>query len=798
MMYQEGEVLSHEIARPLPSIDGLAATGLAIVAGLLSFIVIPSSSVPFLISKIALIGFVSLAALACFIVGRMQERRIRLPRTLLFYAVWLLPIAYLLSSIFSSNVKLSLAGTGLSIDSAVFVTLLAVLFSVEVLLVRSKDKILQHYLAILGGGIILAVFQGLRLFIPENYLTLGVLSAKTTTLIGSWNSLSLFFGLIIVLSLITLISVRVEGTLRWIITAAIGLSLIFLGVIDYSLTWWLVGLFALAVFVYSISVGSYGRGSYVSGMSFAALLVLAFSIIFIIGGSRLQDAVSTGLGVPYAEIRPSWQSTVDIARQTLGGNFMFGSGPGTFAKQWQLYKPSGVNQSDFWNVDFASGIGFVPSTVATMGVLGVLAWALFFLALLYTGWKTLLRSGSGEDSVSYYLSLSSFIGSVYLWIAQILYTPGPVLLALAFVFTGLFVASLSLREGLVSEWMISFIDTPRIGFLAVLILTIAFLGSVAGIFTVGEVFASNIFFQKAVVTLNQSGDLGAAEANINRAISFGAEDEYYRLLAAVNVAKINQLATAQNKSPEQLRTEFQGALGTAVAAAQSATAVDAKNYQNWLTLAQVYQSVVPLKIQGAYENAQRAYEEAIKLNPHSPAIFYSQAQLAVAAGNLSEAEKYVIKAIQEKGNYTDAIFLLSQIQINEGKIDDAMRAVEAATIIDPNNPVAFFQLGVLRYSKQDYAGTIVSLEQAVALSPNYANARYFLGLSYAATNRKDDAIKQFEAIEKLNPDNQEVKTVLQNMRSGKEPFSQTAATKVQDLKTLPVPDSKKPEGGEAE
>lgn len=799
MMYQEGENPSHEIARPHLSVDGIAGTALAVVAGLLAFFVIPSSSFPFQFTKIALIGLTALAVLACFIVGRMQERRIRLPRVMLFYALWVIPLAYVLSALFSSNVWLSLTGAGIGTDSAVFIALLAVLFSVEVFLVRSKDKILQHYIAILGGGILLALFQLLRLFLPENWLTLGVLSAKTTTLLGSWNSLSIFFGLIIVLALITLISVRVEGMLRWIITAAIGLSLVFIGIIDYSFTWWVVGLFALAVFVYSISVGSYGKGNgnYTSGMSFAALVVLAFAIIFIAGGARLQTAISGGLGIQYVEVRPSWQSTVDLTRQTLKDNFFFGTGPGTFGKQWLQNKPEGVNQTSFWNIDFGSGIGFIPSGVATMGIVGLFAWLLFFAAFLFTGWKTLLRSGSGEDTVAYYLSLSSFIGALYLWVAAIFYTPGPVLLALAFIFTGLFVASLRLREGLVSEWAISFVETPRLGFLAVLMLTIAFLGSVAGIFSIGEVLASNVFFQKAVVTLNQTGDLGKAENYISRAISFGAEDQQYRLLAAVNVAKINQLANATDKPPEELRAEFQSALGNAVAAGQAATNLDPKNYQNWLTLAQVYQSVVPLNIQGAYENAQRAYDEAIALNPHSPVLFYSQAQLASVAGKMAEAETYVIKAIQEKGNYTDAIFLLSQIQINQGKITEAITAVEAATIIDPNNAVAFFQLGVLRYSKQDYRGTVTALEQAVALSPNYSNARYFLGLAYANLDRKDDAVKQFEAIETLNPESQEVKTVLQNLRAGKEPFSQTAATKVQDLKNLPI-EEKRPATADAE
>lgn len=791
MSYQEGEAISHEIARPhSPLIDGITATALALVGGAMAFFVIPSASFPFQFTKIAFIGFAALAGLAAYIVGRMQERRIRFPRSLLFYAVWLLPLAYLISGIFSSNVQLSLVGAeGISSDSALFMAFLAILFAVVISLARSKDKILQYYLAILGGGIFLALIQFIRLF--ADGFTLGVLTTKTSSLIGSWNALSLFFGLVIVLSLITLLAVRVEGILKIIIAAAITLSLVFVGIIDYNLTWWLVGIAALGVFVYSISFGNHGRGSrMVSGMSFSSLIVLAFAIIFVVGGTNLQTAISNGLNLQYVEVRPSWQTTVDIARQSLGTNFIFGSGPGTFGKEWLLHKPNGVNQTNFWNVDFASGIGFIPSTLATMGLVGIFAWLIFFGVFLWTGFKTLLRGGS-EDAIGYYLSLSSFVGALYLWVAEIFYTPGPVMLALAFLFTALFVASLRLRDSSM-EKVISFVETPKLGFLAVLFLTIAFLGSIAGIFSVAETYAASAYYQHAIATLNTTGDLTAGETSAMRAISFNKSAEYYRLVAAINIAKINQLATAQNVTPDDIRTRFQAALGSAVAAAQAATVADPNDYQNWLALAQVYQSVVPLKIQGAYENAIQSYDKAIALNPHAPSLYLAQAQLAVVNGNMAEGEKYVTKAIQEKNNYTDAIFLLSQIQINEGKIDEASQAVAAATVIDPSNPVAYFQLGVLRYSKKDYPTTIAALEQAVALSSNYSNARYFLGLAYAATGRKDDAIAQFVEIEKLNPDNQEVKTVLENLRAGKEPFSPIAATKVQNLKGLPVPDTKPP------
>jgi TolA-binding protein len=59
----------------------------------------------------------------------------------------------------------------------------------------------------------------------------------------------------------------------------------------------------------------------------------------------------------------------------------------------------------------------------------------------------------------------------------------------------------------------------------------------------------------------------------------------------------------------------------------------------------------------------------------------------------------------------------------------------------------------------------------VELVPDYANARYFLGLAYDRLNRESDAIAQFEAIQKTNPDNAEVNLILSNLKSGRSAFA---------------------------
>ena len=76
------------------------------------------------------------------------------------------------------------------------------------------------------------------------------------------------------------------------------------------------------------------------------------------------------------------------------------------------------------------------------------------------------------------------------------------------------------------------------------------------------------------------------------------------------------------------------------------------------------------------------------------------------------------------------------------------------------------------------------------LNPVYANAKYFLGLTYEKLNRDNDAIKQFTEIKETNPDNKEIDLILSNIRAGKSPFADAADSEPEKRTTPPVEEDK--------
>jgi tetratricopeptide (TPR) repeat protein len=762
---------------------------------LLPIIFIPSIAIPFQLTKTIIVFAGILIAFLIALISRLKEGKLALPVHNILYGVWLLPFVYFLSALFSSSPSLSYFGQGLESDTFVFILLMAVFVSLLVMTVRKKEQVLTSYLALFGSFILLWVFQGLRLLFGPEFLSFNTLTLSTSNVFGKWNDLSIFFGLATVMSLVVLASLKLSGTYKKILYVMLVVSLFFLAVVNFTITWLIVGLFALGFLVHSASIGKFkwkkaepqevefheGEHHHEHNkdedkeegakFSYAALIVFIVAAIFVLGGDSVGNYFSNKFEISQIEARPSWQSTINIGKSTYADSAIFGSGPNTFVKQWVASRPSELNNSIFWNADFISGIGVIPTAFVSGGLAGGFAWLLLMGLFIWSGIKSLLLSNV-KNRYTYFISLSSFLAGVYLWLMMIFYTPNVVLVTLAFFFTGIYLASLRHHtDNRLKERSFVFANNPKTGFASVFILTFLLLLTVVGMYSAGKTYFSAVKFQSGVIALNVDGDVDRAQDTIVAAAELDEQDRQFRLLSDISVARLVALQSETDISEEELRNRFQLYLAQAIEAGQRATELDPNNYQNWLALGRVYQSVVPLGIEGAYENAETSFAKALELNPNGPGTYLTLARLEVSNGDTLKARDYIAEALTLKSNYTDAIFLLSQIEISEGNVDEAIKSIEAAALLTQNNPVIHFQLGLLKYNQGDDAGAIQAFQNAIFLSPDYANAKYFLGLALDRVGETEAAIAQFEDVGRLNPENEEVAEIIKNLNAGRSPFA---------------------------
>lgn len=275
---------------------------------------------------------------------------------------------------------------------------------------------------------------------------------------------------------------------------------------------------------------------------------------------------------------------------------------------------------------------------------------------------------------------------------------------------------------------------------------------------------------------------------ISRAISLNKVDTYYRFNSNLSILQMNEFV-AQNKPPEEVKDKLEKYLSESVKDAIEATKLDENDYQNWLNLGNVYKSLVPVGVGGAIDNAMTSYDKVLELRPVSPNVYYVKAVLERARGNNKKAREYVEKAISLRNQYTEAIFLLAQIQVEENDIENAISSVKAITMFNPDNAVAYFQLGLLHYASDDFKTAVQDFSKAVEINSEYANARYFLGLAYWRLGNSTESLKQFKEVKKTNPNNVEVTNIIKNLEHGKNPFEDlTGDLDIKDLGKLPIDD----------
>jgi tetratricopeptide (TPR) repeat protein len=756
---------------------------------------IPSEFLPFQLSKTVLFAFFALVSFICFLAARVKEQEISFPRYLPLFVAPLVPAAYLASTLLSSDIAASSLGERFSTDTFAFVALGTIAFYVTALIVRTKSQILFVLTAILAAFFVIGIVH-IGAFFSGGGSSLGGMLEPNDTLLGRLQDTAFLYGLIAILSLVTITGLRIGGWMRVMLHLALGLSLFLLAVINLAALWWMLGAVAFSTLAFNFFKRNSSRGQVGalatphpevegSSISAASLVVLGVAFIFIVSGTTITTALGSLFNAGQVNVRPSWTATASVGELVYRDSALFGSGPTTFEKQWALHRPADLNATLFWNTDFASGVGFLPTSFITTGILGMVAWIVFLGSIAILGYAALVQRPR-EEILSYYLTLAAFLGTAYLWAIAINYSPSSVILTLAFVFSGLLISAV--RVGgpkLAGEYRLQFSERPRQGFLAVLTAAVLILASAGSMLKIGELYVADLYLRKAATLV--STDPARAETLAIQSSRVRESDEAARVAASAALADLVALSRSSDAAEQDGVARIEERVTAAVNYAEIATQLDPADYKNWFALAQVYHRFVPLGVEGAYDRAAEKYAEALLRRPQSPVIKFAQAQLERDAGNVAQAKTYITEALAGRPQYTEALFLLAQINIQEGAIQDAIKSIETAIVYAPNNPAMYFQLGLLRYSATEYTEAEAAFTRAITLRDDYANARYFRGLTYYFLDRTAEAVAEFERVHELNPENEEVSSILANLREGKEPFATLASSpQVSDLSGPPL------------
>jgi DNA-binding SARP family transcriptional activator len=585
----------------------------------------------------------------------------------------------------------------------------------------------------------------LYLFHATHFITTYFSSVTTQgTLVGSWVDFAYFVIFTFLLGLLLYEVLAPKGIFKYLSLISMVLSLIVLIFLNFKAAWVITIVSALLVFVYKSSVERSLSNDHeeVAGsskpfplMSFVALLV---GLFFFLSSASIGVSLSHAANISFTDIRPSFATTMHVMRATLDHDPIFGSGAGNYGNMWNLYHPTAINSTLFWNTSFDTGYNFILSSLTTNGVLPVL-FLLIALGIAIVHGFTLF-SYQFPDRFSRFIAVTSVIMLVAFVCLILFASPGLVLIFFGFTYLGLLLG-VSTLVGRTKILEADYLQDPRSSFFAILIIVVAAMAGFSAVYFSGNRFASIVYYNQAIA----ANSVESAQALLDKAIALSPNDVYWTTRTTLFTNEFRNAASVTTPDKAQLQTIF----SQAETSAQSAVAWDNGSANNWLTLSQVYQLIANTQNATAYENAKQAADKAESLNPNNPVYRLNEAQLALTKQDTGTAYNYIAQALSLKPDYLDAYVLKAQIEIAQGNANAGVTEMTAYTSIAPYDDQGFLLLGQAELQLKNYSAAVTAIGEAVSLAPTSENdyVQYIQALELAGDKSQAIAVlKQFKRL----------------------------------------------------
>lgn len=292
---------------------------------------------------------------------------------------------------------------------------------------------------------------------------------------------------------------------------------------------------------------------------------------------------------------------------------------------------------------------------------------------------------------------------------------------------------------------------------------------------------AHCYYKQALTLALENLDL--AIEKLKKAIKFNSQvDLYWRELSQLSLFKAHQISQDEKISLEEKREKINRAISEGIESIEKAVRLSPHNVANWNVRGYFYRNLIGGNRGGeiAEELALDSYRNAISLEPASPYSFCEMGRVYILMAQelekkgqterkkevLSLAKKVLEEAIEKKSDYAPAHYLMAVIASQEGKESEAIAKLEETIKLTPSDFGLRFQLALLYYRTDQLDKAEALLKETLNQFPKYSNARYLLGLVYDKKGEKKLAKDEFEIVSKMNPDNEEVKRILENLEKG--------------------------------
>jgi tetratricopeptide (TPR) repeat protein len=155
---------------------------------------------------------------------------------------------------------------------------------------------------------------------------------------------------------------------------------------------------------------------------------------------------------------------------------------------------------------------------------------------------------------------------------------------------------------------------------------------------------------------------------------------------------------------------------------------------------------------GDTERAMNFYDKAISLDENATAAYYSKGSVYYDNQDFDEARKMFELAMKKGLDNGDNFFMLGMSLSQLGSSKLALPYLQRSTELLENDAEAHFQYGLCLAREAFIDEAIIALEQAIQLDPEHADALYNLGVAYGYKEDGDKALEMFNRALEVQPD----------------------------------------------
>ena len=157
-----------------------------------------------------------------------------------------------------------------------------------------------------------------------------------------------------------------------------------------------------------------------------------------------------------------------------------------------------------------------------------------------------------------------------------------------------------------------------------------------------------------------------------------------------------------------------------------------------------------LDASGDWQQAKAEYEKAIAADPNDSNAHFDLAQLETRHQDFSAGEEEFRQLIAANPKDAGAHAGLGAVLAETQREPEAKQEFEAALALDPHNFDALYNLASLEAGSQNYSRAIELATQALQQKDD-ADAHQLLAAIYASTGKIVDALREFQAFQRLRP-----------------------------------------------